>query len=741
MPRKQAILPLITFFCILLFISGCASPKLIIDLTPPKQPEPSGQFRAGAAKVDITPPPGYPMGGYAIAGRFARGWWTRLYTKSIYLEDRKGNRLALVICDLWSLPAGLADRVVEILAAGKDRAVIGREQLVIAASHTHNSPGNFSSSELYNSFASPGMGFDRALFEFLAQRIASGLSQAIKNSKPAVIKTGAIKLAGLTRNRSLEAFNSNNEDEKQEIIKQVSEEDAIRLFKEALPLSVTSPKNFRAVDPTLTVLKFEATDAEEKSPIAVAAFFAMHQTAMGPTTEVYNGDVFGVAANLVEHHLNGSEETGNSVVAIFNGAEGDISPNWQKQNRRNTFRLGQELAKGILEAAAQAQTMSNDEITHKFQSIALRNQAVTEDLHGDRNALCIPTSQMQTGEDAYPGVAVLGGAEDGRAFFYHLGFREGFISEQCHPEHGHKLFALDKILMNFLHLDETSLIGQIISGTSKGKISKWFPETLDLGVYSIGGTTLATLPGEFTVTLGHRIKNTLASETSQTRQVVLVGLANEYLSYFTTPREYNAQHYEGASTMYGQVAGLYMEQELKRISQLDPNSAAYDLKREYKIGRESSSLGEISMKEKWHWGEGLANILQDRNGIAFRHFPQFSWTDKLNYLTEGTTANLKSINPTVSIEELKDNAWQALSTEVTRLDGPGTISIREADTSSLNFVTVIESVTKDSANWLSFWLVPEGIDENGTYRFHVKGPDGREFTSEPLPIDNLRTMK
>jgi hypothetical protein len=348
---------------------------------------------------------------------------------------------------------------------------------------------------------------------------------------------------------------------------------------------------------------------------------------------------------------------------------------------------------------------------------------------------------MQTGADAYPGVAVLGGAEDGRAFFYHFGFREGFVSEECHPEHGHKFYALDKVLKDFLHLDENGLIGKIISGVSKGTISKWFPETLDLGVYSIGSTTLATLPGEFTVTLGHRIENTLANATLPNQQVVLVGLANEYLSYFTTPREYNAQHYEGASTMYGQLAGLYMEQELKRIAELAANSAAYDFKREYKTGSESGNLGEMGMQKTWHWREGLANMLQDTNGSAVRHFPQFGWTDKLSYIKAGTTANLTRINPTVSIEELKDDLWQAFSTEVTRLDGPGTISIRETDTSSLNFVTVIESVSQDSANWLSFWLVPEGVDENGSYRFHVKGPDGREFFSDPFSINALRTMK
>jgi hypothetical protein len=35
---------------------------------------------------------------------------------------------------------------------------------------------------------------------------------------------------------------------------------------------------------------------------------------------------------------------------------------------------------------------------------------------------------------------------------------------------------------------------------------------------------------------------------------VIAGLANEYLSYFTTPQEYQRQHYEGGSTMYGKTS-------------------------------------------------------------------------------------------------------------------------------------------------------------------------------------------
>ena len=52
--------------------------------------------------------------------------------------------------------------------------------------------------------------------------------------------------------------------------------------------------------------------------------------------------------------------------------------------------------------------------------------------------------------------------------------------------------------------------------------------------------------------MGQRLKRAVLQAAQHTRQsithVAIVGLANQYISYFTTPEEYALQHYEGAST-------------------------------------------------------------------------------------------------------------------------------------------------------------------------------------------------
>jgi len=122
---------------------------------PPSQVKPgSGSFQAGAGEADLTPMPGFPMGGHSIAGQVARGSWGRLRARALYFEDASGRAVALVSCDAWALPAGLADRVADLVRETPGAEHLGRDRIVIAATHTHQSPGNAASSPFYNGFAS-----------------------------------------------------------------------------------------------------------------------------------------------------------------------------------------------------------------------------------------------------------------------------------------------------------------------------------------------------------------------------------------------------------------------------------------------------------------------------------------------------------------------------------------------------------------------------------------------------------
>jgi neutral ceramidase len=47
---------------------------------------------------------------------------------------------------------------------------------------------------------------------------------------------------------------------------------------------------------------------------------------------------------------------------------------------------------------------------------------------------------------------------------------------------------------------------------------------------------------------------------------VISGLANEYADYFTTPQEYDAQHYEGGATVYGRASSVALQEVLVELT-------------------------------------------------------------------------------------------------------------------------------------------------------------------------------
>lgn len=87
------------------------------------------------------------------------------------------------------------------------------------------------------------------------------------------------------------------------------------------------------------------------------------------------------------------------------------------------------------------------------------------------------------------------------------------------------------------------------------------PQVLPMQVVRIGTAVIAAVPAEFTSTAGQRMK-TMLRQTLGPRltHVAVSNYSNGYSSYVATPEEYTAQHYEGASTLYGpHTLAAYLE--------------------------------------------------------------------------------------------------------------------------------------------------------------------------------------
>jgi len=100
------------------------------------QPKASA-WRAGLAAVDITPPLGVWMGGYAARKEPARGIAQPLHAKALAVADSRGRRAVIVTIDVLGLTAPAVDRIADGV---RRRYGLPRERLLLCSSHTHSGP-------------------------------------------------------------------------------------------------------------------------------------------------------------------------------------------------------------------------------------------------------------------------------------------------------------------------------------------------------------------------------------------------------------------------------------------------------------------------------------------------------------------------------------------------------------------------------------------------------------------------
>jgi hypothetical protein len=94
-------------------------------------------WKAGTAKVAITPKTSMWMAGYGARTAPSEGTLHDLWAKVLVLEDPAGMRVALVTLDICGISRPLS---VEIRDLIQQRHGLKREQIVLACSHTHTGP-------------------------------------------------------------------------------------------------------------------------------------------------------------------------------------------------------------------------------------------------------------------------------------------------------------------------------------------------------------------------------------------------------------------------------------------------------------------------------------------------------------------------------------------------------------------------------------------------------------------------
>ncbi|MES2965183.1 MAG: neutral/alkaline non-lysosomal ceramidase N-terminal domain-containing protein, partial [Bdellovibrionota bacterium] len=82
------------------------------------------------------------------------------------------------------------------------------------------------------------------------------------------------------------------------------------------------------------------------------------------------------------------------------------------------------------------------------------------------------------------------------------------------------------------------------------------PQIVPIQLVQLGDSAWVIVPAEFTTMSGVRLKRSVLrdfeGQPNAPKRAMLVGYANSYSGYVTTPEEYQCQLYEGASTHFGQ---------------------------------------------------------------------------------------------------------------------------------------------------------------------------------------------
>jgi neutral ceramidase len=519
---------------VVLALAGCA-PTLEITVSQPRVAAlpATGTPTAGAVAIDITPPPGMPMGGYSILAHRGLGFRTRLKARIVYLNDGKGDALALVQTDLTAASLLLHHRVAAVVA---ERTHLRPGDIAITASHSHSAPVNFFDNDFYNEHTSSGAGLEPRFLAFAGQRIAQGILEAYENRRPARVATGRKDIYGYNRNRALSSYVLN------ENVRDLDWED---------PQAV-----FRAVNPALYMVRVDVRDERGcYKPLAAFSSFSVHATALTPPVQVYNADLFAYAQKDLEWAMQRKYDTPWAVVhALTNGTQGDMAPalpdrgdnlfgqfpvNW-KEARELGQGIGRE-AISLFEALGDALT---DEVTV--------GSAVRElDIRGHNTAEGVTLCQ-----DAAVGNPLIAGAYERRApWLAAVPFLRGgdpmsrrwwFFKDGC--QGNKRIFGFSWLQPLLVPKDS-------------------FPHTVLFQLLRVNDTVILPLPFEVTAESGRRMAARVKREFEEAgdagvAHVWVAGNANGYFGYTTTPEEYSRQNYEGGHTLYGQYSTPYLTAQL-----------------------------------------------------------------------------------------------------------------------------------------------------------------------------------
>jgi neutral ceramidase len=290
------------------------------------------------------------------------------------------------------------------------------------------------------------------------------------------------------------------------------------------------------IDPNVDVLRVDRLAGGRRVPLGAWSTFANHGTVNHASFAYYNADHHASADRVFEAAVRraGRVPAARPVVNVYGNSDaGDASAGLTRFGPAHAEEVGRREALAMLAAWRRAGHSLN------------RNPRL--ELRWTRVCFCgQPTPFGPLADHAVFGAAYLTGSEEGRGPLYDV---TGDIYE------GRRLSAPMGV--------------QGVKEPARSDDDRTLePTSVPLTAARLGSRLIVTIPGEATTQLGRRTRAAVLAATRARgiRRVVVSGYANEYASYFTTPEEYGAQHYEGGTTVYGPASGPFLTASLADLA-------------------------------------------------------------------------------------------------------------------------------------------------------------------------------
>ncbi|WP_085297808.1 neutral/alkaline ceramidase [Cognaticolwellia mytili] len=576
----------------------------------------SDNYLVGRGIHDVTGPAAeVGMMGYAELNQKTSGILDRQWARAFVVAEPNGKRVVFVNVDQGAVFQSITQGVVAKLK-NKYNGLYHEDNIILSATHTHGSAGGHSNYALYNVTV---LGFIKQNYDVIVDGIYQAIVKAHNDLKPGSLYLNKGDLTTASINRSIEAFNSNPES-----------------------------GNTSSIDPEMTVLKFTQNGHE----VGMINWFATHGVSMPKTNTLLTSDNKGYAQYLFEKKLKNSNYRDNDdfVAAFAQSNAGDMTPNLNLDGTgpasdplSSTKIIGQRQYDKAVSLYNSASEKVTGDIDFRHRHVDFSAQTVgAEFTDGVAKSTC----------KAALGTAFGAGTEDGRGLDF---FSEGDLNSNPFWSVITWVLSQPTAEQAECHLPKPILVAQ-----GNFQPYPWSPDVLPVSIIKIGQLGLLAVPGEFTITAGRRLKNTVATvDGTGINHLVVAGYANAYSGYVTTKEEYDVQHYEGGSTHFGPWTLAAYQQSFKRLA----NSLATDIAPEFPENEPTlRELADSQLNFQTGVVHDQAPIFKSIGQVVNQPRRQYSAGEiaKATFWSGHPKNNLNTMGSFLAVQQLIGNTWKTV---------------------------------------------------------------------------------